>query len=187
MDTLTTTSLDSALDSTMSPSNAAFAGGLAGSMLIACLIFFVLIVIAQWKVFEKAGEKGWKSIIPIYGQYILFKIVGAQNWFWGLLCVSIVCSVLVGTNVPAIDWTASQEVINAQIQAIDWSQYPMYITGTIVTGIVSLVVEIVLAIKIAKAFDKGIAYVIGLIFVSPIVLMVLGFGKAKYNKKAVNA
>ena len=28
-------------------------------------IFYILQVIAYWKIFTKAGEEGWKSIIPI--------------------------------------------------------------------------------------------------------------------------
>jgi hypothetical protein len=36
----------------------------------------------MWKIFEKAGEAGWKSIIPIYNVYIMYKIVGMKNWFW---------------------------------------------------------------------------------------------------------
>ena len=29
-------------------------------------IFYIPQVIAYWKIFTKAGEEGWKSIIPIY-------------------------------------------------------------------------------------------------------------------------
>ena len=184
MNTLATATLDS---SNLTAGEAAAVGGFLGAIMIAGLVFFVLLVIAQWKVFEKAGEKGWKSLIPIYGQYILFKIAGAKAWFWGLLCVSIVCSIMMGANTPAIDWNASQEVINGQLNLIDWSQYTPYVIGMVVTCIASLVVEIVLAVKIARAFNKGGAYIFGLIFFAPIVLMVLGFGKAKYSKKAANA
>lgn len=37
-------------------------------------IVWVLLVIARWKMFQKAGEAGWKSIIPVYSTYISFKI-----------------------------------------------------------------------------------------------------------------
>jgi hypothetical protein len=45
----------------------------------------------MWKIFEKAGEAGWKSIIPIYNVYIMYKIVGMKNWFWYILIVAFVC------------------------------------------------------------------------------------------------
>ena len=34
----------------------------------------------MWKVFTKAGEKGWKCIIPIYNLVILFRISGLSPW-----------------------------------------------------------------------------------------------------------
>ncbi|MBR3169163.1 hypothetical protein IKF23_01850 [Candidatus Saccharibacteria bacterium] len=182
MNTLTTTNLTST--TTLTSGEAAFLGGFTGSLLIASLIFAVLVIVAEWKIFEKAGEKGWKSLIPIYGQYILFKIVGAKAWFWGLLCISIITSIMMGVNSP-VDFTLPQEQINAQLEVVEWSNYVPFVIGMVVTCIASFVVEIVLAIKIAKAFGKGAAYIIGLIFVAPIVLMVLGFGKAKYDKKVV--
>jgi hypothetical protein len=49
------------------------------------LILWVLLVVAQWKIFTKAGEDGWKSIIPFYNMYITFKIAGRNGlWFLAL-------------------------------------------------------------------------------------------------------
>lgn len=182
MNTLTTTSLNS---SSLSSSEAAFLGGFAGTVLVTVLIFAILVIIAEWKIFEKAGEKGWKSLIPIYGQYILFKIVGARAWFWGLLCITILVSIMTSANALPVNFNLPQEEIDAQMKLVNWSNHIPYIIGVTLACVSSLVIDVVLAIKIAKAFGKGAAYIIGLIFVSPIVLMVLGFGKAKYNKKAI--
>lgn len=41
-------------------------------------IIAVLGIIANWKIFTKAGEKGWKSLIPIYGTVVLFRIAGVS-------------------------------------------------------------------------------------------------------------
>src|SRR5213075_626513 len=53
------------------------------SMIVGLLIALLLIV-AMWKVFTKAGQPGWASIIPIYNLYVLCKIVG-RPWWWILL------------------------------------------------------------------------------------------------------
>lgn len=37
-------------------------------------IFYILQVIAYWKIFTKAGEEGWKSIIPIYNGYVQYRL-----------------------------------------------------------------------------------------------------------------
>lgn len=46
------------------------------------IIFYILVIIGQWKMFEKAGESGWKALIPIYNLYILYKIVWDTKVFW---------------------------------------------------------------------------------------------------------
>ena len=43
---------------------------------IVILAIAVVQIIAMWKIFVKAGEEGWKSIIPIYNIIILLKISG---------------------------------------------------------------------------------------------------------------
>lgn len=35
----------------------------------------------MWKLFEKAGEKGWAAIIPVYNMWIVLKMVG-RPWWW---------------------------------------------------------------------------------------------------------
>ena len=48
------------------------------------LLIALLMIVAMWKVFTKAGQPGWASIIPIYNLYIWCKIVG-RPWWWILL------------------------------------------------------------------------------------------------------
>ena len=48
------------------------------------LLIGLLMIVALWKVFTKAGQPGWASIIPIYNLYVWCKIVG-RPWWWILL------------------------------------------------------------------------------------------------------
>ena len=62
---------------TMPPNLAAlFSVGVLGFQ----LIFLVIISFSHWKVFEKAGEPGWKALIPIYNYFVLCKISGISFW-----------------------------------------------------------------------------------------------------------
>lgn len=57
------------------------------------LVWFILVVItivALWKIFQKAGQAGWKSIIPIYNAVILCRIANLSGWFAILLVVPLV-------------------------------------------------------------------------------------------------
>lgn len=63
-------------------------GAFFGVFLLLTLAILIIQIIACWKLFTKAGEQGWKSIIPIYNVITLFKISGLSPW--------IVCAYLLG-------------------------------------------------------------------------------------------
>lgn len=178
------------LDSLTTSAATAAVGGFFGFTLALCVAIAVLIIIAGWKIFEKAGEKGWKILIPIYDIYILFKICGIKDWFWWFLGASIFASILSCINPPTFQTLSygSSSLTYIDLSAtIDWSQHIPYLIGTILSVGVSLAMAITIAVKLAKAFGKGVGFTLGLIFLSGIFYMILGFGKAKYDKKAVNA
>jgi hypothetical protein len=65
---------------------------------IIALLIALLLIVAMWKVFTKAGQPGWASIIPIYNLYIWCKIVG-RPWWWIILMLIplvnfIICIIL---------------------------------------------------------------------------------------------
>ena len=53
------------------------------------LAFYVLIIVAQWKIFTKAGQEGWKALIPIYNVVVLYKIIGLSPWLLLLYLLSV--------------------------------------------------------------------------------------------------
>src|SRR6266576_243958 len=65
------------------------------AVLIAELLIALLVIVAMWKVFTKAGRPGWASIIPIYNMYVWCKIVGRPGW-WILLILIPFVNIIVG-------------------------------------------------------------------------------------------
>lgn len=170
---------------TLTPAEAAVAGSIVGgvisTILVCALIFYVFLVIAGWKIFKKAGEPGWKILIPIYNIYIMFKIVKMQNWFWGLLALSICASILM-----AIDGTSELSTMTEeQLKNFNLGEHPL----TIITMIVSLVIEIwagvIYAIRTSRAFGHGKAFAVGIFLLPSIFWLIIGFDKSKYHKKAI--
>ena len=47
-----------------------------GSILILVIGWYILQVVAYWQIFEKAGEPGWKAIIPCYNTYTQYTFTG---------------------------------------------------------------------------------------------------------------
>ncbi len=46
-----------------------------GVTLFIYFAILVVLLVAQWKMFSKAGEAGWKCLIPFYNNYIFYKIL----------------------------------------------------------------------------------------------------------------
>ena len=163
---------------TLTVNQSAFAGGLVGGALVAVIVCSIvwglMLLIASWKIFEKAGEKGWKILIPIYNMYIMYKIVGMKAWFWITLAVSVVVSIVIsamGFNTSTID--ANSFSGNTLVPAL------LYIAELIFM----FVVAVVMYARLSKVFGHGVGFTLGLIFFSGIFMLVLGFGKSKYDKK----
>lgn len=59
------------------------------------LALSVFMVVCEWRIYEKAGEKGWKSLIPLYNTYTLYKIVWGNGWYMLLTFLFV---------IPFIGW-----------------------------------------------------------------------------------
>ncbi len=70
--------------------------------LIFLLIVAGLMIVSNWKIFEKAGKPGWASIVPIYNMVVLLQIVKKPVW-WILLffipIVDIIVAIIVFHNL----------------------------------------------------------------------------------------
>ncbi len=58
--------------------------------LIGELVFAIIIIVAGWRIFEKAKKPGWAILIPFYNIYIMLKIVGRPGWWLILFFIPIV-------------------------------------------------------------------------------------------------
>lgn len=54
------------------------------------LAFILLMIVSVWKIFVKAGEPGWASIVPIYNAIVYLKIAGKPLWWIILLIIPFV-------------------------------------------------------------------------------------------------
>ncbi len=80
------------------------AGAAVGGLFFFLIYFAIIIVyiVGMWKVFEKAGQKGWLAIIPILNLYVLIKIAGREGWWIILMlipCINIIVIAIVSIDV----------------------------------------------------------------------------------------
>lgn len=167
---------------TLTTNQAIAAGGIIGGMLatlgIVAVVFSVMLIIAEWKILTKAGEPGWKSLIPIYNVYMFYKIAGVKNWFWYTIIISVVCS-LVTSFGGGLNFNNDGQIVG--------NPSALAIFGYAAQAIATLIIGIYANYKLAKAFGKGAGFTVGLVLLPSIFTLILGFGSAKYDKKAIKA
>ena len=128
---------------------------LGGMYLIFAFVWWILQIIANWNIFTKAGEAGWKSLIPIYGDYVSYKIAWQTSYFWLNFILGILLSYVSNANLNE----------------------SMFLSLIV---ILLTVINIMYCVKLARAFGRGIGFAIGLILLQPIFLLILGFGSDQY-------
>lgn len=77
------------------PAAALLAGLLGAGTLLPLLLLLLLMLASLWKVFAKAGEAGWKAIVPVYNVFILIQIAG-KPWWWFLLLLIPGVNIIIG-------------------------------------------------------------------------------------------
>ncbi|MBQ3409691.1 MAG: hypothetical protein IJH12_10895 [Clostridia bacterium] len=115
-------------------------------------ILFMSKRIGMWKLFEKAGEKEWKSMVPIYNQITLLKMCKLKPAFI-LLYLDLI--------IPFIGYLAGRDV--------------KWITIVMLVGFV--IYRYMISIRIGQAFKKGDIFSFFLAFFPSILLPVLGCSK----------
>ena len=75
---------------TTGTASAGMLGALIVVMLVTVLAAWVIMAVAGWKIFEKAGVEGWKALIPFYNNYLFLEIGGYNGWLMLLIFVPYV-------------------------------------------------------------------------------------------------
>ena len=124
------------------------------------LALIIIDVIGSWNIFKKAGEKGWKAIIPFYSTYTMFKIAWKPMWFWIYIGISV---------ADWIIWRTGLRIGNQGMVTFSW-----------VLTFVAILFIIPLFHQLSKSFGHKIGFTLGLIFLYPIFILILAFNKSQY-------
>lgn len=127
------------------------------------LIIMILHIIGVWNVFKKAGEPGWKSIIPFYNTYILYKISWNPMWFWLVLLGG-----LIGAGLLSFATVTVCVILGALIELF------------------TIIVRLVMYYRLCLSFGWGVGKYILTILFAPIMFMVMGLGKSVYAGPVTN-
>ena len=121
---------------------------LGGIYLVFAFIWWLLQIIANWN-------------IPVYSDYISYKIAWQPSYFWLVFVLGIITSVANGMADPNGTNTTILLIVS-------------------LIRIILAIISILYCIKLSRAFGHGIGFAIGLIFLQPIFMLILGFGNDPY-------
>lgn len=134
---------------------AMFLLGLGVILLLVAVVLLIIYVLAYWMIFKKAGEAGWKALIPIYSTYTEYKLFWNVKMFLLFMVFAALTAIL--ENVGGIGSTI-----------------------LIATTLGSTVMNIIMCVKLAQSFGHGAGFAVGLVFLNPIFLLILAFDSSSY-------
>ena len=156
----------------MYESSALSTGAVVANVIIS-LALTALAIIAYWRIFVKAGEEGWKAIIPFYNAYTAMKLFWKTSIFWIGIGLGVGASIGYGM--------ASYGVVALAIYGGGGNAAVMVI-GFILAfgcGITAFVLEIMFLNRVSKAFGHGAGFTVGLVFLNFIFILILAFSKSE--------
>lgn len=153
--------------------SSALSTGVVVANVIISLALTALAIIAYWRIFVKAGEEGWKAIIPFYNAYTALKLFWKTSIFWIGIGLGVGASIGYGM--------ASYGVVALAIYGGGGNAAVMVI-GFILAfgcGITAFVLEIMFLNRVSKAFGHGAGFTVGLVFLNFIFILILAFSKSE--------
>ena len=126
-------------------------------ILLFAFAWWLLDVIGKWFMFVKMGEAGWKSLIPFYSDYIIFRNVWQPVYFIVFIAVN---------------------VIGAYVSCSTGSDTGSYLLNLLRCA--AFIIAFLENIKLARSFGHGYLFGLGLLIFNPLFTMILGFGSSVY-------
>ncbi len=94
------------------------------------LVYFILVFLTSYKLFEKAGEAGWKALVPGYNFVVWSKIVGRPGWWAALLLIPIVnVFIYVGLCIDMVR-SFGKYTFKDSALAVIYAPIPFYLLGS---------------------------------------------------------
>lgn len=141
-----------------------FIGPIFGALFSGVILTYCI----RWFIFVKAGEKGWKALIPFYSDYVQYKIVWDGRIYLALLAGSV------GGPIVGAIFGLISPVLGSIISVI---------ISVIVAG-ANAVAGMILDFKYARAFGQNDYFAVGLYFLNNVFSAILAFGQCKYQGAA---
>ena len=129
-------------------------------------VFLILLVyVVNWRVFLKAGEKGWKSLIPFYNEYVQYKFLKMKDLYRVVLILQF-CIVPVS-------------IMFANIKNIFVTDFTTLILILMVLAIVYI--DFTSCSRLATSFGRGKKFAWGIFIFRFLFTTIIAFDKSEFK------
>ncbi len=144
-------------------------------MITVKILMWIFTAICWWKIFEKAGIKGWKAIIPFYGDYVRFDMADKKWWYFPFLLLSLAESIVgwIYSSLYAI------EIADSMIDMINIdSDLTFFFWASMFLSILVFAMSVYVGIIIAAKFGKNKVFGAGLGIIPIVFAPIIAFDKS---------
>jgi hypothetical protein len=135
-------------------------------MIIVGIALLVFYFIGFWKVFSKAGQAGWKSLIPWYNNWVLMVDICDMHIGYFITSLSIAVLTVFISMISVLLFGLEAYVANSILQIVTW-----------ILGLISYAINFAVYYNLGKKFNKGTGWVILTFFFNIITIPILGLSK----------
>lgn len=127
-------------------------------------LLWLFIKICQWIIFQKAGQAGWKSLIPVYDTFVLLRIIQRPMW-WGYLIVGV---------------SLVQLILSTMLDGSSNDSTSLQLISSIAT-LIAFIYSVRITHGLSRSFGHGAGFTLGLLFLPYIFYPILAFGSSTYR------
>jgi hypothetical protein len=128
------------------------------AFLVPFVLVCVVIIIASWKLYTKAGKPGWAAIIPVYSTIVWLRIIGKPTWWTVFFMLPIVYSYSLGQRL----------------------YQPVWLIILFLIVIVNTVFSVWITNLLGKSFGQKLGFTFGLVLLPFVFYPILAFGNYQY-------
>lgn len=128
------------------------------------IICWAVQAVGKFFVFKKAGKTPWHGFIPVLSDWDQLDLSWSRMIAWLWVGVLVICGLF----------------LSGAVNAIFHMKPYIHDSLTIVFVITLLIIMIIDCYQLAKAFGKNFFFVLGLFFLFPIFMLILGLDSSKY-------
>ena len=156
-------------------------GGAVAMIYIGLLVFSlalsVVMLVARYKLFEKAGEAGWKAIIPFYWSIVLSKIATGKKTLGAVFVAAYSVFWIAYISFYYRQMVMLMGNLEGSMSASDAASIMLFSLFVMVLSIGMAVLNGILMFKLAKSYGKSEGWCVAMIFLSGILIIAMGFDK----------